>query len=104
MPMTRAPFTKKFPNKSEQPSAENQQGASENTGENFTQENSNIEGDNKIIENFEQKNLNLNSSDNNVNANNNLAKGEDKGGKKVKIFNKINFFNFFIEKKMQKLA
>jgi len=48
MPMMRMPFTKKIPNKGEQPAAEN-----EKTGENTAQEN--VEGNN---ENPEQKNVN----------------------------------------------
>ena len=84
----RSPFTKKFPNKSEQPSVGDQQGSNINTGENIPQENSNSnnEGENFNNENNEQKNININSSDNNVNANNNIAIGEEKGGKKVYTF------------------
>ena len=81
MPMMRMPFAKKFPNKGDQPTAENAQAANEITGENSAQENP--EGGKKNNEN-EQKNI--------IPAENAGAEGEEKGGKKVK--NNLIFYNF----------
>ncbi len=80
--MTKLPFTKKIPNKSEQPSGENTQGALEKTSDEIGSENPNTES-----ENFEQKILN-NAENNNNTASVAIIETEEKGGKKVKI-NKI---------------
>jgi len=92
--MTKLPFTKKFPNKSEQPSGENTQGALEKTTDNNDHENANFD-----LENSEQKNLNSAENNNNTGAESGagsaaINEGDDKGGKKVKIknFNEKLFF------------
>ena len=75
MPMMRMPFTRKFPNKSDQPAGENSQAQNENTEENTnvkSAQEENIDKEQNQGENVEQKNSNP------------VGEGEDKGGKKVK--------------------
>ena len=77
MPMMRMPFTRKFPNKADQPAGENPQEQTENTGDNTNVNTAQgemvVDMEQKQGENVEQKNNNPAGGE-----------GEDKGGKKVK--------------------